>query len=110
MKGVFMDFKNILTEALSSASGLDKEAVADMIEIPPNSEMGDFALPCFKLAKTMRKAPHVIAKELCEKLGSLEGFSRIETAGGYLNFFTDKTAFAKSVVDRVLREADKYGC
>ena len=45
MKGVFMDFKNILTEALSSASGLDKEAVADMIEIPPNSEMGDFALP-----------------------------------------------------------------
>ena len=105
-----MDFKNILTEALSSASGLDKEAVADMIEIPPNSEMGDFALPCFKLAKTMRKAPPVIAKELCEKLGSLEGFSRIETAGGYLNFFTDKTAFAKSVVDRVLREGEKYGC
>lgn len=104
-----MDFKNIIVNAVSAASGLEADAVADMLEIPPNSEMGDFALPCFKLARALHKAPAAIAGELKEKLGEQEGFSRIEAAGGYLNFFTDKSAFARTVVERVLREGDKYG-
>ncbi len=104
-----MDFKAILCSALSAASGLDEDQLGGMIETPPNPEIGDLALPCFKLAKTFRKAPPAIAAELKEKLGEVEGFSRIEAVGGYLNFFTDKSAFARSVISRVLREGDKYG-
>ncbi len=104
-----MDFKAILCAALSKASGLDEAQIGGMIETPPNPEIGDLALPCFKLAKTFRKAPPAIAAELKEKLGEVEGFSRIEAVGGYLNFFTDKSAFARSVISRVLKEGDKYG-
>lgn len=110
-----MDFKEILCTALSAVSGIDKGEISDMIETPPNPKMGDFALPCFKLAKSLRKAPPAIAADLCQKLSALdggrgvEGFDRIETAGGYLNFFTDKSAFARTVVEKVLKEGDKYG-
>lgn len=108
-----MDFKDILLTALESAvsdtSGLTKQQLSDMLATPPNPEMGDFALPCFKLARSMRKAPPAIASELRDKLGCLEGFSRIETAGGYLNFFTDKSAYARTVIARALTEGDSYG-
>ena len=104
-----MDFKAILCTALAAASGLDEDQIGSMIETPPNPEIGDFALPCFKLAKSLRKAPPAIAADLKEKLGELEGFSKIEAVGGYLNFFTDKAAFARTVISRVLKEGDKYG-
>ncbi|MCH5279251.1 MAG: arginine--tRNA ligase [Christensenellaceae bacterium] len=108
-----MDFKDILLTALESAvseaSGLTKQQLSDMLETPPNPEMGDFALPCFKLARSMRKAPPAIASELRDRLGDLEGFSRIEAAGGYLNFFTDKSAYARTVIVRALTEGDAYG-
>lgn len=104
-----MDFKASLCAALSSASGLTCDQIEEMLETPPNPEIGDFALPCFKLAKTMKKAPAAIAAELYEKLGGIEGFCKIEPVGGYLNFFTDPSAFAKTVVERVLREGDEYG-
>lgn len=104
-----MDFKQNLCAALSNACGMTAEQIGDMLETPPNPAMGDFALPCFKLAKTFRKAPPAIAAELARNLGEIEGFSRIETAGGYLNFFTDKSAFARTVIQRVLSEGDGYG-
>ena len=104
-----MDFKASLCAALSNASALPCDQIEGMLETPPNPEIGDFALPCFKLAKVMKKAPGAIAAELYEKLGSIEGFSKIEPVGGYLNFFTDRSSFAKTVVERVLREGDKFG-
>ena len=87
-----MDFKASLCAALSNASGLPCNQIEEMLETPPNPEIGDFALPCFKLAKVMKKAPAAIAAELYEKLGSIEGFSKIEPVGGYLNFFTDRSS------------------
>ena len=87
-----MDFKQNLCAALSNACGMTAEQIGDMLETPPNPAMGDFALPCFKLAKTFRKAPPAIAAELARNLGEIEGFSRIETAGGYLRFFPTATA------------------
>lgn len=61
------------------------------------------------LQKLSEKLPLAIAAELARNLGEIEGFSRIETAGGYLNFFTDKSAFARTVIQRVLSEGDGYG-
>ena len=104
-----MDFRMKLAESIAENTGLEVAAASEMLETPPDPDMGDFAFPCFKLAKTLRKAPPLIAAELREKLGSIEGFDRIENAGGYLNFFTDKAAFARTVIETVLDKGDKYG-
>ena len=104
-----MDFRMKLAESIAENTGLEVAAASEMLETPPDPNMGDFAFPCFKLAKTLRKAPPLIAAELREKLGSIEGFDRIENAGGYLNFFTDKAAFARTVIETVLEKGDKYG-
>ena len=103
-----MDFKTSLCNALERATGIPFDQFEEMIETPPNPEIGDLALPCFKLAKSLRKAPPAIAQELFKKLGDIDGFSRIEPVGGYLNFFTDRSRFAKTVVSRVLNEKDGY--
>ena len=70
--------------------------------------MGDFAFPCFKLAKTFRKAPPMIAKELSEKIEKPDFLSEIKVMGGYLNFFVDKSQYAKMIVDTYLN-SESYG-
>ena len=62
-----MDFKEQIALLISNVTDLDKYEILNLIEIP-NSDMGDFAFPCFKLAKTMKKAPNIIASELAEKI------------------------------------------
>ena len=48
-----IDFKEIIAKKISSLINISKDEVKEYIEIPPNSEMGDYAFPCFKLAKTL---------------------------------------------------------
>lgn len=103
-----MDFKLMIAEALSEKAGLSAFELAGMIECPPNPQMGDFALPCFKLAKAMRKAPPVIAEELSStQLPAFVG--RSEVAGGYLNFFVDGAFYAKTVLNSALSAGAHYG-
>ena len=71
--------------------------------------MGDYAFPCFKLAKTLRKAPPVIARELADAFVLPQGVARAEAAGGYVNFYLDKAAQAKAVLERVFAEGERYG-
>ena len=73
--------------AAASAGALALEEVQAALEIPKDAKLGDLALPCFKFARTMRKAPPVIAKELAEALTAPDVVGRTEIAGGYLNFF-----------------------
>ena len=63
-----IDFKKIIGEKIAKAAEIDSNEVTSYIEIPPNTDLGDFAFPCFKLAKVMRKAPPAIAAELKEKI------------------------------------------
>ena len=92
-----MDYKQIIAELIKQHVDLDVEDIKKLIEIPPKSEMGDYAFPCFQLAKVMRKAPNMIAEELVSKINS-EGFEKITNLGPYVNFFVDKTAFSKLYV------------
>lgn len=103
-----MDFKQNLCAALSNACGMTAEQIGDMLKLRRTPQWV-ILRALLKLAKTFRKAPPAIAAELARNLGEIEGFSRIETAGGYLNFFTDKSAFARTVIQRVLSEGDGYG-
>ena len=104
-----MEAIKTLAAALAPLCNTDEAVLADWIEVPKNPEMGDYAFPCFRLSKTMRKAPNLIASELKEALAVPAGFTKCEAVGGYLNFFTDKGAVAGTVLNRVLSEGDGYG-
>ncbi|APF26337.1 arginine--tRNA ligase [Clostridium sporogenes] len=103
-----MDYKNIVAERIKENTELEVDLIEKLIEIPPKKEMGDYAFPCFQLAKTFRKAPNLIAQELKEKINK-EGFEKIVTVGPYVNFFVDKTVLIKDVLEKVLSEKEKYG-
>ncbi len=104
-----IDFKKIISERIAKATDLDIEEIASYIEIPPNREMGDYAFPCFKLAKTLRKAPPAIANEISEKIEIDEKIERIEVVGGYLNFYINKIALTKSVLEEISIKEENYG-
>lgn len=87
---------------------LTVDELNEAIEIPPKTDMGDFAFPCFKLAKTYKKAPPLIAKELQETIEKPGFLSEIMVLGGYLNFYVDKSQFAKHIVDKYLASTN-YG-
>ena len=104
------DFKLEVAKMLSNKiDEMNLEEIIALIEVPPNKDMGDYAFPCFKLAKVYRKAPPMIAQDICNKLEKTEYISNIEVAGGYVNFFVDKTLLARNVINDVLSKKDKYG-
>lgn len=104
-----MDFKLEISKLLVTASELPLEAVTDALELPPNKEMGDYAFPCFRLAKTFRKAPGLIAKELAEKIQKPNFIEEIQVAGAYINFFVDRKSYASSVLSNVLKQGEAFG-
>ncbi len=88
-----------IIELITKATDLDTETVSGIIEIPPKADMGDFAFPCFQLAKTLRKAPPVIASEIAESIGEVDIIDKLEVKGAYLNFFVKKELFVKSMLE-----------
>ena len=101
----------LLAKAVSELFGeglLTEGEIFEMLEYPPDRSMGDIALPCFRLSKSLRKAPPMIASALAEKI-SCEEFSEINAMGGYLNFRISPTAFASRVVLDIGALGDKYG-
>jgi arginyl-tRNA synthetase len=88
---------------------LDTEEIYDMLEVPPNPDMGDLALPCFKLSRIMRKSPVQIAEELAAAIEANEHVERIESVSGYLNFFLNKSKFIKETLTHILEAGERYG-
>ncbi|MBU3146323.1 arginine--tRNA ligase [Clostridium sp. CF012] len=103
-----MDYKKIVAERIKQLVELDIETIEKLIEIPPRPEMGEFAFPCFQLAKTMKKAPNAIANDIKEKIEK-QGFEKIECFGPYVNFFLDKGVFIKATIEKILEEGENYG-
>ena len=101
----------LIANAVSQKFGENLLSVNDvyaMLEYPPDKNMGDIALPCFRLSKTLRKAPVQIADAIKEGL-SVPEYAEISSVGGYLNFKIDAEAFSRRVVADVERLGDKYG-
>ena len=103
-----MDYKVLISEKIAEIVDLDANTIVDKIEIPPKSDMGDFAFPCFILSKVMKKAPNLIAIDLAEKINK-DNLEKVEALGPYLNFFLDKSAFGKQVLEGVLQAGEEYG-
>lgn len=103
-------YKEIITELLvASDIGLAYNEILETIEIPPDNAMGDYAFPCFKLAKIMRNSPVNIAKELTETIIKPQGIAKIVNLGPYLNFFIDREDIVKTVIENVKEKGDRYG-
>lgn len=103
-----MDFKAHIA-ARVKAGELTQEEIYNMIALPPNTEMGDFALPCFRLAKTMRKSPAIIAQEIAESYPKDDIVSDVSALNGYVNFKIDRVFWTKQTLERILSEGDRYG-
>lgn len=103
-----MNYKKIIAKNIV-VEGFTADDIEGFIEIPPTKEVGDYALPCFRFSKALRKSPMVIAKELSEAFPETDGISSVECVGGYLNFRLDRKGFTKGVLDSVLKEGLNYG-
>ena len=89
-----------IAEAIAKVLEKETNEILAAIETPKDSKMGDFAYPCFKLA------PIMIANEIKEKLGDVEGVSKVEVVAGYLNFFADNTVVVETTVKNILNKKD----
>lgn len=103
-----MDFAMEIASLIAKAADMEPESIREAIEVPANKEMGDYAFPCFKLAKTVRKAPQMIARELKDKLEKPDFIADIQVVGAYINFFADKTSFVREVMGKVLDKDKDY--
>lgn len=99
--------KEQIINLIAEAAGLDNETAAGILEIPPKSDMGDYAFPCFQLAKSLHKAPPLIAADIAEKIGNADIIDRLEVKGAYLNFFLKKEMFVKSMMENA--DAENFG-
>lgn len=93
---------------LSNDISLTKDDILAMFEYPPDSSLGDIAFPCFKLSRILRKAPPVIAKEICEGFKS-DIVSRVDAVNGYLNIFVDNNYLIENVLLQIEKLGEKYG-
>lgn len=103
-----MNYKKLVAERIKSNVDMKMEDIEKMIEVPPKPEMGDYAFPCFQLAKIFRKAPNIIASELKNKIDS-RYFYKVENLGPYLNFFVNREKFAQYIISEILNKKDDYG-
>ena len=98
------EFKQIIINLLKKKLKL-KEII---LEIPPNQEFGDYAFPCFSLAKIFKKSPIEIALQL-EKIKLPKEIEKVQAVGPYLNFFINKSLLVDKTIKKILKEKNNYG-
>ncbi len=107
------DFKAAIVGMLKPHIRMDAAEIEPKIEIPSDESLGDYAFPCFFLAKAMKKSPAAIAMEIAAAIGNDTAKSglieRVQAVGPYVNFFVNKAALAASVIAAVEKGQDKYG-
>ena len=105
-----VDFKEIIAKKIGEISNIDSKNIYEFIETPPNKEMGDYAFPCFKLAKELKKAPQIIANDLKEQLVFENNeIPKIDIAGGYLNFYVNEQMLISTVLKEIEKSKENYG-
>lgn len=103
-----MDYKQYIAGKIN-VTGVETQEIASLIAVPPDASMGDFALPCFRFAKALRKSPALIAEELAKSIAADDVIAEVSAVNGYLNFKVNKSALASDVLARIAREGARYG-
>ena len=105
-----IDFKQKIAEQISNVTNLSENEVYGYIEIPSDKKMGDFAFPCFRLAKELKKSPQIIAEELKEKMTFEENLIKeVNIVNGYLNFTIQSQTMIETVLKEVNSKQEHYG-
>lgn len=105
-----VNFKEEIAKLIAQqVEGLALSDIEGMIEVPQDTKMGDYAFPCFKLAKTLRKAPPLIAKGIAEGLAGNPLFEKVEQVNAYVNMFISKAEFVGDVLGEVLEQKEDFG-
>ena len=105
-----INFKKEIAELIAQQDcGLTAAEIEEIIEVPQDPKMGDYAFPCFRLAKTLRKAPPLIAKTIAEGIGEADLFEKVEQVNAYVNMFISKEAMVKDTVTEVLSKGEDFG-
>lgn len=102
------NFKQIIAKQISKTIEINEKELESYIETPKDSKNGDYAFPCFRLAKELRKAPPAIASEIQKKIELTDEIEKVEVAGGYLNFFINKATLAEEVLGEI-STTEQYG-
>ena len=104
------NFKQEISKCIAKAINIDEKGLEDFLETPPNDELGDYAFPCFKLAKELKKSPQLIATDIKENIAiALDIIEKVEIVGGYLNFYINKQTLAKTVLEEMDNKKENYG-
>lgn len=105
-----INFKKEIAKIISNITNIELNELEGYIETPPDETKGDYAFPCFKLAKELKKAPPVIATELKEKIEvKNEILDKVDVFGGYLNFYINKETLIKNTLEEVNSKGEEYG-
>lgn len=105
-------FAKIIAKELTNVlkgKGYEDISVKEYIEVPPSPELGDYAFPCFRLAKQMRKSPIDIATELASVFSDFRWIKNVVANNGYLNFFLDPLYYSREVITQILEHGEAYG-
>lgn len=104
------NFKEEIAKAIGkNVEGISYDEVLEIVEIPVDNKMGDYAFPCFKLAKVLRKAPPLIAKGIAEALSDNSIFEKVEQVNAYVNMFISKEELVQDAVEAVIKEGGTFG-
>ncbi len=106
MREIKLELAKLISTQITS---LDETQIFDMLEVPSDTTMGDFAFPCFKLAKELRKAPPIIAKDIVEAFPSTELIDKVENVNAYINFFVNKEILVEKSISKIFVEGKNYG-
>ncbi len=104
-----MDYKKAIIDAVAKAAEIPAEELLPLIEIPADTEMGDYAFPCFRLAKQMRKAPQMIAADISAKLEKPDFIEGVQVVGAYINIFLNKQRYIEDVLNDVNKQDGSFG-
>ena len=105
---IIMDYKKYIAEKIQ-VDGVPTAEIEGAIALPPNTEMGDYALPCFKFAKVLRKPPVAIAAELAAQIQPDGVIAEAYALNGYLNLKVNKAGLTRSTLSAIAAEGNKYG-
>jgi len=105
-----INFKEEIAKQISKITNIEWQELANYLEVPPDTKLGDYAFPCFKLARTLKKAPPLIATEIKENI-KIENtvIEKIEVVGGYLNIFINKKVLVENVLKEIDEKKAQYG-
>ena len=102
-------FVEEIIKVISKQVDLPEEEIRDLVEIPPDEKLGDYAFPCFVLAKKLKNTPNQIAGELALRLKATELIQEIYSIGPYVNFKVDKSKLAEFVLTQIFEQDTDYG-